>query len=200
MPGLRERKKERTRDAIASAALRLFSEKGVEATTIEAICAEAEIAVSTFYVYFESKEAAAFPDDDARAALVAATLHERAAGEPLHVTLRRAAHAVVQHDLAAGDSVAARLELLAREPALAAHAARGQARYAEELSALVALQMQVNPAEDVRPRLLISAVLGALNAAYAAWATDRSRNLAQLVDEAHDLLDTGFAATLQGRR
>jgi AcrR family transcriptional regulator len=61
-PGRRERKKERTRQAIAAAALRQFSAHGFDATTVAAICEEADVAVSTFYVYFDSKEAAAFPD------------------------------------------------------------------------------------------------------------------------------------------
>ena len=200
MAGLRERKKERTRRVISDTAVRLFSERGFEATTVEAICAEAEIAVSTFYAYFDSKEAAAFPDEKARAALVAATLRGRSPGEPLHVTLRRAAHAVVERDLVARDAVAGGLRLLAREPALAAHVARGQVRYAEDLSALVAVQMGVDLAAEVRPRLLANAILGALNAAYAAWATDNSRDLLELVDEAHDLLDAGFARALERPR
>ena len=86
------------------------------------------------------EEAAAVPDEQVRAALVATALQERPAGEPLHITLRRAAHAVVQRDLAAREAVAGALAVFAREPALAAYAARGQARNAEQLSGLVAVQ------------------------------------------------------------
>lgn len=196
MSGLRERKKQRTRRRLADAALRLFGDRGFEGTTVEAICDEAEVAVSTFYVYFPSKEAAAFPDEEARVAAVAATLRDRPAGQPMHISLRRAAHAVVQQDLTAQDALASRLQLLAREPALAAYAARGQARYAGELAALFADQLGVDPAIDVRPRLLVSAVLGALDSAYGAWAADSSRDLGELVDEAFDLLDAGFARSL----
>jgi hypothetical protein len=57
----------------------------------------------------------------------------------------------------------------------------------------------VDPATHVRPRALVSAVLGALNAAYAEWATDSSRDLARLVDEAYDLVDTGLARALADR-
>jgi hypothetical protein len=38
--------------------------------------------------------------------------------------------------------------------------------------------------------------MGALNAAWAAWAADDSRSLPELVDEAHDILDAGFAQAL----
>ena len=52
---------------------------------------------------------------------------ERSAAEPLHRTLRRASHAVVEQDSRFPDAVAARLRFLAREPKLAAYAARLQA-------------------------------------------------------------------------
>lgn len=196
--GLRERKKARTRRHIADTAVRLFAERGFEATTIEAICAEAEVAVSTFYVYFESKEASAFPDEDARAALVADTLRECRPGEPLHVTIRRASHAVVQRDLNARKALADRVAFLAREPALAAHAARLQAGYVEQLAAVLGEEMGVDPDLDLRPRLVISAVLGALNAAWAAWAADSTgRDLVELLDQAHDMLDAGLTRTLR---
>jgi AcrR family transcriptional regulator len=149
--------------------------------------------VSTFYAYFESKEATAFPDEDARAALVAGELREPPTGETLHETLRRASHAIVERDLNSLDKMADRVQLLAREPALAAHAVRLQAGYADEFATVLADQTGVDPAIDLRPRLAISAAMGALNAAWAAWAADDSRSLPELVDEAHDILDAGFA-------
>jgi len=194
--GLRDRKKARTRRRIADAAMRLFVERGFGATTIESICAEAEVAVSTFYVYFDSKEAAAFPDEDSRAALVAATLREHPPGEPLHVTLRRASHAVAQRDLGARDALAGRVALLAREPALAAYAAKLQARSVDRLSSVLAEEMAVDPGGDVRPRLIISAAFGALNAAWGVWVADDSHDIVALLDEAHDILDAGFAQAL----
>src|SRR5215813_6820235 len=55
-PGLRERKKAKTRAAIQQHALRLFQEQGYEATTIEQIAEAAEISPSTFFRYFPTKE------------------------------------------------------------------------------------------------------------------------------------------------
>lgn len=55
--GLRESKKERTRAALADAALALISEHGYEATTVEAIARTADVSVRTFHNYFPGKAA-----------------------------------------------------------------------------------------------------------------------------------------------
>jgi AcrR family transcriptional regulator len=53
---------------IAQAAVRLFEKRGLAATTVEMIAAEAGISPRTFFRYFDTKESAAFPDHAGRVA------------------------------------------------------------------------------------------------------------------------------------
>lgn len=62
-PGLRERKKARTRIQIREHALRLFLEQGYEATTVQQIADAAEVSLSTLFRYFPSKAQLVLPFD-----------------------------------------------------------------------------------------------------------------------------------------
>ena len=62
-PGLRERKRAKTRATIQEEALRLFREHGYDATTVEQICEAAEVSESTFYRYFPTKPDVVLQDE-----------------------------------------------------------------------------------------------------------------------------------------
>jgi TetR/AcrR family transcriptional regulator, cholesterol catabolism regulator len=53
----RARKKDETRERITRAAMVLFSQRGYEATTVDDIAAQADVAKGTFFNYFSRKEA-----------------------------------------------------------------------------------------------------------------------------------------------
>src|SRR5919109_2744479 len=87
--GLRERKKQRTRQQIIEAAVGLFAERGYHATTIADIAAAAEVAPRTFFSYFPSKEAVVFHNVDRELDGLATALRDRLPGETAFDALRR---------------------------------------------------------------------------------------------------------------
>ena len=60
-PGLRDRRRRETTQAIQEAALDLFEERGFDATTVPDIAERAGVSTRTFFRYVDSKESAALP-------------------------------------------------------------------------------------------------------------------------------------------
>ena len=84
--GRRERKKQRTREAIVGAAFELFAERGFDGVTASEIAARADVARATLFSHFPTKEAIVLDqvgDDDP-----ATIVRERAAGEAPLAALR----------------------------------------------------------------------------------------------------------------
>ncbi|MBT8227365.1 MAG: TetR family transcriptional regulator [Dactylosporangium sp.] len=93
-PGLRERKKERTRRSLVEAALRLFEQRGYEETTVDQIATAADVSRRTFFSYFPAKEDVLFYGMRQRANLVLEGIRARPAHEPMIDVLVHAAEEV----------------------------------------------------------------------------------------------------------
>jgi len=63
-PGLRDRKKQATRQAISNVATRLFVERGYEAVSVADIAHEADVSRKTVFNYFARKEDLVFDRED----------------------------------------------------------------------------------------------------------------------------------------
>lgn len=116
---LRQRNRRRTRASIASAAVRLTLELGIDAATIEAISAEANVSPRTFFNYFDSKDDALLGEFDAREldALVAGVVSTAEHMSEREIAVRLFVERV--RPMVASDSArAARFELLSRYPHL----------------------------------------------------------------------------------
>src|SRR5437588_7769414 len=87
--GLRERKKQRTRETIARAAHELFAERGYHATTLPDIAEAADVSTRTIFSYFPSKEDILFSDFPLMEKALGQALAERPEGEEALETVRK---------------------------------------------------------------------------------------------------------------
>ncbi|MEU8874383.1 helix-turn-helix domain-containing protein [Streptomyces javensis] len=135
-PGRRERKKAATRQKIADAALRLFLERGYEEVGIREVAAEADVAVTTLFSHFASKEALVFEQDQDFEQRLTQAVTGRAPDEPLLPALRREIQALVRHCTA--DGAAPIWHMIEASPALREYEESMRLRHAESLAAAIA--------------------------------------------------------------
>jgi len=159
--GLRERKKQRTREAIVDAALRLFAERGFEATTIADIASAADIAPRTFFGYFRSKEDVVFDEFDETRASLEARLQDRRPGETAIDALRAWIEALIAEVDFDDEREVLRRRLVMGTPVLSAHERALTAQFEAALAAAVALDLG-DPPDGVRPRMVAAAATAAL--------------------------------------
>ncbi|PSM43867.1 TetR family transcriptional regulator [Streptomyces dioscori] len=194
----RQRKARQTRNALATAAVDLILERGLAATTVEAIAERADVTRRTFSRLFAGKEDAALDFVRGDGDRINALLRERPAAEPPLLAYRRA----VRDWLADRDDPAWHLRprmrrllaLLDSEPALFAAYERIRVDAQEESIRILADRLGTDDVLDVRPAVVVDAAAGVLTAALRIWARGASgpdsaaEDLAALVERAYDAL------------
>jgi AcrR family transcriptional regulator len=159
--GLRERKKQRTRERIVEAAMNLFAERGYHATTIPDIAAAADVAPRTFFAYFPSKEAVVFHDLDRDLDALASALRDRLPGETAFDALRRWIDTVFDQAMGNEDEALLRKRLCREDEGLANFQAGIIARIQMLLLDAVADDLG-EPPDALRPQLVTAAAVAAL--------------------------------------
>jgi AcrR family transcriptional regulator len=169
-PGLRERKKQETRDALSFAALRLAVERGLDNVLVEDIAAAAGVSPRTFNNYFSSKAEAISSRHTDRMRITVETLRTRPADEPLWESITIAVMTPYDGVETTPDPQwAAGIRLMLSEPALIGEILRASAQAEEEIAAAVAERTGTNAARDLYPRLIAASVGAATQAAYQVW-------------------------------
>ena len=197
--GLRERKKERTARAIEDAALRLFAERGFQATTVADIAEAADIAPRTFFAYFPSKESVLFGEFDENFQSLSDHLAART-GDLLDA-LREWIVEHLEKDGLPDERELRRREVIEATEQLRAHERHLIARFETVIAAAAADDLGASPG-DLHPRLVAAAAGAALTTLQpdpaALEAPPGSDPLAPL-DDALAFLRGGMAA-LRRRR
>ncbi|AZM62519.1 MULTISPECIES: TetR family transcriptional regulator [unclassified Streptomyces] len=175
-PNLRERKKQRTRDALVRAALELIASRGYEGTTVDDIAAAVDVSQRTFFRYFASKEDVAFFVPRLAESHVVNAVRARPPGEAPLEALRRAV-------LDSWDTVNEAVEqliplelhlrihrVIESTPALLAAHLRRATELEEELAGIIAEREGLDVDTDPRPRILVAAVGGVIRVAERRWS------------------------------
>ncbi|MGX1223018.1 TetR/AcrR family transcriptional regulator [Streptomyces ambofaciens] len=156
--GRRERKKAATRQKIADTALRLFLERGYDAVGIRDVAAEADVAVTTLFSHFASKEALVFEQDEDFEHRLTRAVTDRAPHEPLIPALRREVLALVRHCTA--DSAAPIWRMIDASPALRKYDDLVRLRHADALATALAADPTL-PLSETAARTLARFVIDA---------------------------------------
>jgi AcrR family transcriptional regulator len=202
--GLRERKKQQTRQAIHEAAMKLFAERGFDATTIADIAAAADISPRTFFAYFAAKEEAVFQKFDMAFESFDRTLSERPEGTTALAALRYWIENAVQEYVPTPETMRLEAKLRRESPAVAACDLRHTRMYEQRLAEAVAEDLG-EPVDALRPRLVAAAAMAALQAASdnadtvvegddPQAAEAMLANPMSFLDDALRFLDAGLAA------
>lgn len=184
--GLRERKKQRTRQTLIETALRLFEEKGYEETTIAEIAATTDVSTRTFFSYFASKEDVVYFDNQARLDTAMSVIADRRPGETvIDLLLRVARHtlaATTESDDLAMELASARFRLIMSTPALRARGLQllfdTQLQLAEALHRTYAGELDLTEAAAAIGALVGASKLAAISAAGCGGTPDQIREAA----------------------
>jgi AcrR family transcriptional regulator len=178
---VRERKKRDTWRLIHGTALRLMTERGFDAVSIDDIVAAAGISRRTFFNYFAGKESVVFDPDPDDPALWTELMVARPAGEPLWISLRES--------LLGYTGATAERMILQRRIRQASPELEGCSRQVADrfwVAARVWVAGRGGGHDELRLDLTVNAARTVLNTACPHW--DAATGVAGL----HKLIRTGF--------
>lgn len=192
-PTLRERKKQRARLELATAAMRLFREKGFDATTVEEIAAAAEYSPSTFFRHFGSKEDVVFLNVREDLAAFRDALAHCPEGTSMWEHIRNHIHLTIDRFSESGQEFeSASLALWLTDPALRGPFQLFCADWEQVIArAWSAAYGSPEVDGDLDAQLVARSVVSACQAAFHVHIHDGS-DLHELIKQAFDRLDRGF--------
>jgi AcrR family transcriptional regulator len=204
-PGLRERKKQRTRELIADTARRLFAERGFDAVPVSQIAREAEVSEATVFNYFPTKEDLFYSRLESFEEELLSNIRDRQPGESVirafgrFLTTPRGLLAA--RDPEQVEHLAAITRVITESPALRAREQQIYAKFTDALAKLLATETGASPA-DLEPWVVARTLIGLHQAAVdysrrEILAGTRNPTLARRVrrqtQQALELLSNGLA-------
>jgi AcrR family transcriptional regulator len=193
--GLRERKKRRTEQELQRVALELVRARGFDHVTTDDIAAAAEVSKTTFYRYFDSKEAVVLGKSADKLEQMRAALAERPESEPPLTAVRNAVLSMAEHFQIEREQRIEVGHLIHDTPALAMRNLEHHAAWQTVLAEYLAERLGEQPG-DLRPRVLAANVTSTLRAAIDHWIDGDGKNdLPSVVADALQLRIDGVPDT-----
>jgi AcrR family transcriptional regulator len=195
--GRRERKKQRTREALIDAAFTLFADKGFEHTTVEEIADAVDVSSRTFFRYFASKEDVVLTFQEEQFEALVGALADRPADEPVITAMRRAGVSVIRacEEGEYGfdpDKFICVQQLMDSSPAVFSRSLEHGQKKQTEITRVIGERMGVDPATDLRPHVAAGAANCAFRAAFEVWMHgEKDKTFSYLLDEVFALLEDG---------
>jgi len=161
--GLRERKKQQTRELIAQTARRLFLERGFDHVPVAEIARAADVSEKTVFNYYTRKEDLVYFQLEAFEEELLAAVRDRAPGESVldafsrFVLQRRGL--LAESDPEAAERLATLTRMITESPALLTREREIFERYTDSLAELLARETGAAP-DDVEPRVVANALMG----------------------------------------
>jgi len=195
--GLRERKKEATREALIEAALELFATQGFDATSVDQIADRVDVSARTFHRYFAAKEQVLFADTPSRLELVATLLAVDDGTRPVLDVLRDTAMELASVLATDPRRQALRFRVIEGNDRLRAHNLRASEEIADLFAAHAAARLGLERSDRL-PSLLGNWTFGVLRTAHRRWLADPKLDMVEEVRAGFVILATVEAATTTG--
>ncbi len=173
-------------------ALRLFTDQGFEATTIEQIAARAGVSKRTFFRYFSSKADVLWSEFDREVEHIRAALASVPDSVPMMDAIRHAVVAANYYGPQDVSELRMRMNLIGAVPALVSSAALHYGAWEQAISDFAAGRLS-QPAGSLYPLAVGRATLAACRAAYDRWSARADGDLTIYLDAALGALGAGFS-------
>jgi TetR/AcrR family transcriptional regulator, regulator of mycofactocin system len=173
-------------------ALRLFTERGFENTTIEQITAEAGVSERTFFRYFANKASVLWTEFETEVETIRSALAAVPDDVPMMQAIREAVVAANHYHAEDVPEIRMRMNLFATVPALSSSAAQHYGAWERAIAEFAGRRLGM-PADSLYPLAIGRSALAACRAAYDRWAARADTDLTVYLDAVLRALTAGFS-------
>ena len=172
-------------------ALRMFTERGFENTTIGQIAAEAGVSERTFFRYFTTKASVLWTEFETEVKTIRATLAAVPDDVPMMDAIRGAVVAANHYRAEDVPEMRQRMNLIATVPALSVGAAQHDEAWERAIREFAGRRLG-QPPDSLYPLAIGRAALAVCRAAYDRWSARADSDLTIYLDAALTALSAGF--------